>query len=83
MTSVAEVKVALELSLEHLRDAYRSVHEAQRSLEAAVDLLVEAGANHPESLVPAGFVAAKERFADQLDLMAGSLELVQRLAVEL
>jgi hypothetical protein len=45
--------------------------------------LTEAGANHPESLVPAGFAAAKERFADQLELMVGSLELVQRLAVEL
>jgi prefoldin subunit 5 len=83
VTSVAEVKIALEQSLEYLRDSYRSVHEAQRALDAAVDLLTEAGANHPESLVPAGFAAAKERFADQLELMVGSLELVQRLAVEL
>jgi hypothetical protein len=83
MTSVAEVKVALELSCEHLRDAYRSVHEAQKALDAAVDLLVEAGANHQESLLPAGFTAAKEKFPDQLGLMVNSLELVQRLAVEL
>lgn len=83
MTSVAEVKVALELSCDHLRDAYRSVHEAQKALDAAVELLVEAGANHPESLLPAGFAAAKDGFPDQLTLMVNSLELVQRLATEL
>ncbi|MEO6084372.1 MAG: hypothetical protein ABIQ18_14830 [Umezawaea sp.] len=83
MTSVAEVKIALELSCDHLRDAYRSVHEAQKALDAAVELLLEAGANHPESLLPAGFAAAKDGFPDQLALMVNSLELVQRLAVEL
>ncbi|HEX6342728.1 hypothetical protein [Umezawaea sp.] len=83
MTSVAEVKVALELSCDHLRDAYRSVHEAQKALDAAVELLVEAGANHPEPLLPAGFAAAKDGFPDQLTLMVNSLELVQRLATEL
>ncbi|MCS7479003.1 hypothetical protein ACFFQW_46955 [Umezawaea endophytica] len=83
MTSVAEVKVALELSCDHLRDAYRSVREAQKALDEAVELLSDAGANHPEPLVPAGFAAAKDRFPDQLSLMVNSLELVQRLAVEL
>lgn len=83
MTSVGDVKLALEQSCEFLRDAYRSVREAQSALDEAVDLLVEAGANHPESLVPAGFVLAAERFPDELELIVGSLELVQRLAVEL
>lgn len=83
MSSIAEVKVALEQSCEYLRDAYRSVREAQLALDEAVEILGEAGANHPESLVPAAFAGAKERFADQLDLMVGTLELVQRLVVEL
>jgi hypothetical protein len=83
VTSVAEVKVALELSCDHLRDAYRSVREAQKALDDAVELLIDAGANHPESLLPAGFAAAKDGFPDQLSLMVNSLELVQRLAVEL
>jgi len=34
-------------------------------------------------LVPAGFVKAGEGFADELELIVGSLDLVQRLAVEL
>ncbi|RKT52375.1 hypothetical protein [Saccharothrix australiensis] len=83
MTSVGEIKLALEQSCELLRDAYRCVREAQSALEEALDVLVEAGANHPESLVPAGFALAAERFADQLDLIVGSLDLVQRLAAEL
>lgn len=83
MTSVSDVKVALEQSCELLRDAYRSVREAQQALDDAVELLHDASANHPESLLPKEFQAAKERFGEQLDLMVGSLELVQRLAVEL
>ncbi|WP_033441122.1 hypothetical protein [Saccharothrix sp. NRRL B-16314] len=83
MTSVGEIKLALEQSCELLRDAYRSVREAQHALDEAVDILVSASADHHESLVPAGFVKAGERFADELELIVGSLELVQRLAVEL
>ncbi|MBW4719035.1 hypothetical protein [Saccharothrix obliqua] len=83
MTSVGEVRLALEQSCDVLRAAYRSVREAQDALDEAVDLLVEAGANHPEPLVPAGFARARERFADELELIVGCLDLVQRLAVEL
>jgi hypothetical protein len=83
MTSVGEIKLALEQSCEFLRDAYRSVREAQNALDDAVAILVEASADHHESLVPAGFVAAGEGFADELELIVGSLDLVQRLAVEL
>ena len=83
MTSVGEVKLALEQSCEFLRDAYRSVREAQNALDEAVEILVAAGADHHESLVPEGFAAAGEKFADELELIVGSLELVQRLAVEL
>ncbi|WP_447005482.1 hypothetical protein ACRAKI_02800 [Saccharothrix isguenensis] len=83
MTSVGEVRIALEQSCELLRDAYRSVREAQHAVDEAVDILVAASAHHHESLVPAGFVKAGERFADELELIVVSLELVQRLAVEL
>jgi hypothetical protein len=83
VTSVGEIRLALEQSCEFLRDAYRSVREAQNALDEAVDILLDASADHHESLVPAGFVAAGEKFADQLELIVGSLELVQRLAVEL
>jgi len=83
VTSVGEVRLALEQSCELLRDAYRSVREAQAALDEAVDVLVDASANHHESLVPAGFLKARERFADELELIVGSLDLVQRLAVEL
>lgn len=83
MTSVGAVRLALEQSCELLRDAYRSVREAQHALDEAVDILLEAGADHHESLVPAGFAAAGEKFAAELELIVGSLELVQRLAVEL
>jgi hypothetical protein len=83
VTSVGEIKLALEQSCEFLRDAYRSVREAQNALDEAVDILLDASADHHESLVPAGFARAGERFADELELIAGSLELVQRLAVEL
>ncbi|XVV04435.1 hypothetical protein ACQPW3_03180 [Actinosynnema sp. CA-248983] len=83
MTSVAEVRLALEQSCELLRDAHRSVREAQSALDEAMDILTEAGANHPEPLVPAGFAKAREKFADELDLIVRSLDLVQRLAVEL
>ncbi|GAA0217278.1 hypothetical protein GCM10010492_13880 [Saccharothrix mutabilis subsp. mutabilis] len=83
MTSVAEVRLALEQSCELLRDAYRSVREAQSALDEAMDILTEAGANHPEPLVPAGFAKAREKFADELDLIVRSLDVVQRLAVEL
>lgn len=83
MTSVGDVKLALEQSCEFLRDAYRSVREAESALDEALEVLAEADANHQDSLVPAGFLKAKEGFADQLELMVGSLDLVQRLVVEL
>ncbi|MBB5956464.1 galactose-1-phosphate uridylyltransferase [Saccharothrix tamanrassetensis] len=83
MTSVGEIRLALEQSCELLRDAYRSVREAQAALDEAVDVLAQASTTHHESLVPAGFVKAGERFADELDLIVRSLDLVQRLAVEL
>ncbi|MEU5694887.1 hypothetical protein [Actinosynnema sp. NPDC020468] len=83
MTSVGEVKLALERSCELLRDAYRSVREAQSALDEALEVLADAGANHHEELVPPGFLSAKEGFADELERLVGSLELVQRLAVEL
>ncbi|QFZ16541.1 hypothetical protein [Saccharothrix syringae] len=83
MTSIGEVKLALEQSCEHLRDAYRCVREAQDSLDEAVDILVKAGAHHPESLVPPEFARAREKFADELELIVVSLEQVRRLTVEL
>lgn len=83
MASVAEVKVALEQSGEYLRDAYRSVREAQQTLDEAVEILVEAGRNHHEPLLPPEFARAKEGFGPQLELMVRSLESVQRLSLEL
>ena len=83
MSSVAEVKVALEQVCEFLREAYRSVRSAQQALDEAVEILTESSSNHHESLLPPEFVRAKERFPDQLELMVVSLERIQRLAVEL
>jgi hypothetical protein len=83
VTSVGDVKLVLEQSCERLREVYRAVRDAQGSLDEAVEVLVEAWANHPESLVPAGFVKAGERFAEELELIVSTLELVQRLAWEL
>ncbi|GGP34392.1 hypothetical protein [Saccharothrix coeruleofusca] len=83
MTSVAEVKLALEQSCEFLRDAYRSVREAESALDDALEVLAEADANHQDALVPPGFLKAKEGFAAQLELIVRSLDLVQRLTAEL
>lgn len=83
MTSIGEVKVALEQSCELLRDAYRCVREAQSALDEAADILAKASANHPEPLLPPEFAKARERFADELELIVTSLELARRLTVEL
>ncbi|WP_199441200.1 hypothetical protein [Umezawaea beigongshangensis] len=83
MTSVADVKAALELACEHMRDSYRSVREAQQALDEAVEILGEAGSNHHESLLPPEFTRAGERFGELLELMVRSLEAAQRLSGEL
>jgi len=83
MASIGEVRAALEQASEILREAYRSVRSAQEGLDEAVAILVESSENHPESLLPPEFVRAKERFPDQLELMVGTLERIQRLTVEL
>ncbi|ACU34510.1 hypothetical protein KCV87_17820 [Actinosynnema pretiosum subsp. pretiosum] len=83
MTSVAEVRLALEQVAEGLQDAYRLAREAQDLLVDAVDVLAEAGENHHEELVPPAFLRAREAFPDELELIVSSLELVQRLAAEL
>ncbi len=83
MTSIGEVKVAVEQSCELLRDAYRCVREAQSALDEAVDVLAKASANHHEPLLPPAFAKAREQFADQLELIVTSLELARRLSVEM
>ncbi|MFS8104363.1 hypothetical protein LFM09_45380 [Lentzea alba] len=83
MASIAEVRAALEQASEILREAYRSVRSAQESLDEAVATLADSSENHHESLLPPEFVRAKERFPDQLELMVGTLERIQRLTVEL
>jgi hypothetical protein len=83
MASIAEVRAALEQASEILRESYRSVRSAQEGLDEAVAFLAESSENHHESLLPPEFVRAKERFPDQLELMVGTLERIQRLTVEL
>jgi len=83
VATVGEIRVALDQSCEFLRDAYRCVREARDALDEAVGLLVAASANHPESLVPPEFTKAGELFADELELIVGSIELVQRVSGEL
>ena len=83
MASIAEVRAALEQASEILRESYRNVRSAQDGLDEAVAILTESSENHHESLLPPEFVRAKERFPDQLELMVGTLERIQRLTVEL
>ncbi|GAA3847301.1 hypothetical protein GCM10022243_11740 [Saccharothrix violaceirubra] len=83
MTSVGEVKLRLEQGCELLGDVYRCVREAQTALDEALELLAEVDATSGEDLVPAGFVTARERFADELELIVVSQELVRRLSAEL
>ncbi|WP_394614054.1 hypothetical protein JNUCC0626_29785 [Lentzea sp. JNUCC 0626] len=83
MASIGEVRAALEQAGEILRESYRNVRTAQEDLDEAVTILAESSENHHESLLPPEFVRAKERFPDQLELMAGTLERIQRLTVEL
>jgi exonuclease VII small subunit len=83
VTSIGEVKLALEQSCESLRDAYRCVREAQGALDEAVGLLDKASADHHQPLVPPEFTKAGEMFADELELIVTSLELARRLTVEL
>ncbi|MGM1064253.1 hypothetical protein [Saccharothrix sp. Mg75] len=80
---MGEIRVALDQSCEFLRDAYRCVREARDALDEAVGLLSAASAHHPESLVPPEFTKAGEMFADELELIVGSIELVQRVSGEL
>ena len=83
MASIAEVRAVLEQASEILRESYRSVRSAQEDLDEAVVILAESSENHHESLLPPEFVRAKDKFPDQLELMVGTLERIQRLTVEL
>ncbi|MFC6091081.1 hypothetical protein Q5530_25240 [Saccharothrix sp. BKS2] len=83
MTSIGEVKLALDQGCELLRDAYRCVREAQGALDEAVDALGKASANHHQPLVPPEFARAREMFEDELELIVASLELARRLTTEL
>ncbi|GLZ34396.1 hypothetical protein Lesp02_65830 [Lentzea sp. NBRC 105346] len=83
MTSIAEVKVVLEQVCEQLRESYAAVRGAQQDLDEAVTVLAEQSENHHESLLPAEFLKAKERFPELLELVVTTLERIQRISVEL
>jgi phosphate uptake regulator len=83
VASVAEVKALLEQASDHLREIYRILRNAHHDMEETVRSLDEVSRDHHESLLPPGFLKAKERFPEQLELTVRTLERVQRLSVEL
>lgn len=83
MTSVEEVRAALNLVSDHLRAAYQQVSEAHQRLSEAVAILTAASRTHPRSLVPPELTKACDHASEQLSLVAGAMEAVERFSCRL
>ena len=80
MASVEQVQASLALVGDHLRTAHQQLAEACERLAEAHAILTEASRMHPRSLVPPELTKACDHAGEQLALLQGIMEAVDRFA---
>lgn len=80
MASVEQVQASLALVGDHLRTAHQQLAEACERLAEAHAILTEASRMHPRSLVPPELTKACDHAGEQLTLLQGIMEAVDRFA---
>jgi hypothetical protein len=80
VASVEQVQASLALVGDHLRTAHQQLAEACERLAEAHAILTEASRMHPRSLVPPELTKACDHAGEQLTLLQGIMEAVDRFA---
>ena len=80
MSSVEQVRSTLALVSDHLRTAHQQLAEAYERLSEAHAILAEASRMHPRSLVPPELTRACDHAGEQLTLLLGVMEAVERFS---
>jgi hypothetical protein len=80
VASVEEVRASLSLVNDHLQTAHQQVAEACERLAEAHAILTEASRMHPRSLVPPELTKACDYANEQLTLLLGVMEAVERFS---
>ncbi|MFI9383935.1 hypothetical protein [Kutzneria sp. NPDC052558] len=83
MASVEQVQARIALVGEHLRTAHQQLTEACERLAEAHAILTEASRMHPRSLVPPELTKACDHAGEQLTLLLGVMEAVERFSSRL
>jgi hypothetical protein len=80
VASVEQVQATLALVGEHLRAAHQQLVEAGERLAEAHAILEAASRMHPRSLVPPELTKACDHAREQLTLLLGVMEAVERFS---
>jgi hypothetical protein len=80
VASVEQVQASLAQVGEHLRTAHQQLTEACERLTKAHAILEEASRMHPRSLVPPELTRACDHAREQLTLLLGVMEAVERFS---
>jgi hypothetical protein len=80
VASVEQVQACMALVGEHLRTAHQQLTEACARLTEAHAILTEASRMHPRSLVPPELTKACDHASEQLTLLLGVMEAVERFS---
>jgi len=80
MASVEQVRASLVVVGDHLRTAHQQLTEACERLTEAHAILEEARRMHPRSLVPPELTRACDHAREQLTLLLGVMEAVERFS---
>jgi hypothetical protein len=80
MASVEQVRASLALVGDHLQTAHQQLSEACERLAEAHAILAEASRMHPRSLVPPELTRACDHAGEQLTLLLGVMEAVERFS---
>jgi hypothetical protein len=81
--SIEEIRAVIATVRDHLLAAHHNVTNARERLAEALRTLTELSGNHSESLVPAHLARVDDQLAGCLELIAGSLDSIERFAAAL
>jgi hypothetical protein len=81
--SIEAIRAATAVVRDHLLAAHHDVTNARERLTAALGTLTELSGNHSESLVPAHLARVDDQLAGCLELIAGSLDSIERFVAGL
>ncbi|MCP2262041.1 hypothetical protein LX15_005773 [Streptoalloteichus tenebrarius] len=83
MSSIAELRAALEAVREQLRVAHAASSSARESLEESRSLFLDVGRNHPEPLLPPELAKALDQVDHALSLVVAAITSLDGYATRL